>query len=75
MPLPGEFFSSEKRCKYTTIGNTRQGFNIKTFPFWQTFCCTKTEKLSVLFSIPLIIRNLFLCVKEKVFRNRLSVVI
>lgn len=75
MPLPGVVFSSEKRCKYTTIGNTRQGFNIKTFPFWQTFCYNKTGKLSVLFSIPLIIRHLFLCVKEKVFPNRLSVII
>ena len=75
MPLPGVVFSSEKRCKYTTIGNTRQGFNIKTFPVWQTFYYTKTEKLSVLFSIPLIIRRLFLCIKEKVFQNRLSVII
>lgn len=75
MPLPVVFFFERKRCKYTTIGNTRQGFNIKTFPFWQTFYCVKTGKLSALFSIPLIIRRLFLCVKEKVFQNRLSVVI
>ena len=75
MPLPVVIFSSEKRCKYTTIGNTRQGFNIKTFPFWQTFCYTKTEKLSVLFFISLIIRHLFLCVKEKVFQNRPYVVV
>lgn len=75
MPLPVVFFSSEKRCKYTTIGNTRQGFNIKTFPFWQTFYRAKTEKLSVLFSILLIFKHLFLYVKEKVFQNRLSAVI
>lgn len=75
MPLPVVFFFERKRCKYTTIGNTRQEFNIKTFPFWQTFYRTKTGKLSVLFSILLIFKHLFLCVKEKVFQNRLSAVI
>lgn len=72
MPLPVVFFFERKRCKYTTIGNTRQGFNIKTFPFWQTFYCVKARKLSASFFILLIFNHLFLCVKEKVFQKYFS---
>lgn len=75
MLTPYLIFSSEKRCKYTTIDNTRQGFQTKTFPFWQTFNLHKTGKLSGCFSILLIFSRLFLNVKEKVFQKCLFTLI
>lgn len=72
---PYLFFSGEKCCKYTTIDNTRQGFQTKTSPFWQTFNLHKTGKLSSYFSISLIFSRLFLDVKEKVFQKSLFMLI